>query len=173
MTPDPRIGTIVYERGEPIDELLEAVARDLRARGVAVAGLVQHNIDDTEGGRCRMQLEDVRTGRRYAISQTLGAESQSCSLDSTVLAEATAALRQAVVDRAALVIINKFSDQEVEGGGLRDEIGLVAAAGIPLLIGVARRFLPQWREFLGGEPSSLACDAEAVRAWIARNVAVV
>lgn len=159
------IAAVLYGPDDPVEQLLAQTARLLVARGVRVGGLVQYDIGATEHDLCCMELEDIAGGQRFSLSQNLGKGSQSCRLDPAALAQAAMAIRQAVAAGVDLVVINKFSSQEVAGSGLRDEMGLVAAAGVPLLTAVGRRFLDQWQEFTGGESALLAPDGAAILAW--------
>ena len=89
-------------------------------------------------------------------------------LDPASLAHAAVAIRRAVDDGAQLICVNKFGAQEALGSGLREEIGLVVAAGIPLLTAVGKRFLPEWQEFAGDYGELLPPEREAILAWCAR-----
>ena len=162
------VAAVLYDRSAPVDRLLAAVARELALSGVRVGGLVQHNIRRSADAPCVIDLEDVTSGERYRITQDLGCGSDSCSLDAAMLAEASVAVRNAVAAQAELVIVNKFGTQEATGHGLRDEIGQVVAAGIPLLTAVGDRYLEQWREFTGGEAVLLPASLPAVLEWWAK-----
>lgn len=166
MKPSPSlIAAIVYSPGHPVEALLSETAQALRARGVRVGGLVQHSFRDHEAARCRIELENLDTGAMYPLTQNLGVASQSCALDITALADASAVLRQAVANQDHLVIVNKFGAQEAAGNGLRDEMAQIAMAGIPLLTSVADRFVPQWREFVGDEAVLLPVSLSGVLTW--------
>jgi nucleoside-triphosphatase THEP1 len=161
----PPIAAVLYDHGDPVEELLATVAQALRRESVRVAGLLQHSVRDQASARCVIDLENIDTGRRYPLTQNLGIASQSCALDITALAEASSVLRQAVADHAQMVLINKFGTQEVNGRGLRSEMMEIAMAGIPILTSVGRRYLPQWREFIGGEAALLPMSVPAVLGW--------
>ncbi len=159
------LAAIRYTPETPVETLFSQAVRALQARGVRVGGVVQHDVAGDAGRICQMELEDLASGRRIALSQDLGSGSVSCGVDSSGLAEAAMAIRRAVEAGVDLVVINKFGTQEVEGGGLRDEMGVVAAAGVPLLTAVGDRYLQQWLDFTGGESALLAPTVEAVLAW--------
>ncbi len=159
------LAAVVYTPGTPIETLLAAAARALAAQGVRLAGVVQHDRAGSDGRICQMELEDLASGRRIALSQDLGRGSVSCGVDSAGLADAAVAIGRAVDERADLVIVNKFGTQEAAGGGLRHEIGLAAAAGVPLLTAVGERYLAAWQEFTGGEASLLRPELPAILAW--------
>jgi nucleoside-triphosphatase THEP1 len=163
--PPPRIAALLYEPGDPVEAVMAEIARTLRDRGVHVGGLLQHSVRDHAEARCQINLENVGNGTLYPLTQNLGVESQSCALDITALADASAVVRQAVDDQARIVIVNKFGAQEAIGGGLRDEMMQVALAGIPLLTSVGRRFLPQWQEFIGEDALLLSVSLDVGLAW--------
>lgn len=163
------IAAVTYGPDDDCDTLLGAFAHDLLGAGTAVAGLIQINA----GAGCAeldMELEALGSGRRINICQDLGPGSaNACRLDPAGLAEAAAALRQALDRPADLVVINKFGRMEADGGGLIGEIGATVAAGLPLLIGVPQRFVDAWDAFAGGMDVKLACTRPALEDWWARN----
>ncbi len=159
------IAAIVYSPGQLVEELLSDVAHVLQGQGVRVGGLVQHSFRDHSDSRCRIELENLDTGAMYPLTQNLGMASQSCALDIRALADASAVLRQAVIDQDQLVIVNKFGGQEAAGSGLRAEMAEIAMAGLPLLTSVAERFLPQWHAFVGDEMLLLPVSKDRVLAW--------
>ena len=159
------VAAIVYDQNDHADRLLAVVARELAQSGVRVGGLVQHNIRRSSDAPCVMELEDVATGERYRITQDLGCGSDSCCLDASMLAEASVAVRNAIAATTDLVIVNKFGTQEATGRGLRDELGQVVAAGIPLLTTVGDHYLEQWREFTGDASVLLPASLPAVLNW--------
>ncbi|MGQ3356061.1 MAG: DUF2478 domain-containing protein [Phreatobacter sp.] len=164
-----QIAAVTYGPDDDCDALLGAFAHDLLASGTAVAGLIQINA----GAGCAeldMELEALGSGRRINICQDLGPGSvNACRLDPAGLAEAAAALRQALDQPAELVVINKFGRMEAEGGGLMSEIGAAVAADMPLLIGVPQRFAAAWDAFAGGMDVKLACTRPALEDWWSRR----
>ena len=61
--------------------------------------------------------------------------------------------------------MNKFGAREVGGAGLRDDMAATVLAGVPLLTAVGERFMPEWREFTGGEFTALKADVADILAW--------
>lgn len=159
------LAAIRYRPDTPLEVLLAEAVRLLKAEGVRVGGVIQHDLRGDAGRICQMELEDIVSGRRIALSQDLGSGSVSCGVDSGGLAEAAVAIRGAVEAGADLVVINKFGTQEVEGGGLRAEMGFVVAAGVPLLTAVGERYLAPWQDFTGGEATLLAPSLPAILNW--------
>jgi len=164
------IAAVIYGPDDDCDVLLTDFAHDLARAGVAVAGLVQVNA----GAGCAeidMELELVGSGRRFNICQDLGSGSvNACRLDPAGLAAAAGALRAALEQPASLVIVNKFGRAEADGGGLVAEIGAAVEQGLPLIVGVPKRFTEAWAAFAGGLDDRLPCSRAALDAWWARQV---
>jgi molybdate transport system ATP-binding protein len=166
------LAAIPFASGFAIDAFMHGLVDRLKRRGLRLGGVVQHN-DAICDDRCMaMSLEDVATGRRFPISQDLGAGASGCHLDAAGLAAAAAAFSDALAGCADLVIVNRFGKQEAAGEGLRQEIASALMAGLPLLIAVRSDFLPAWRAFAGEDWLELSPDAEAVERW-ARSVTSV
>src|SRR5690606_32665880 len=126
---------------------------------------IQHDIATVVDDPCAMELENLETGECFALSQALGSGSIACRLDPAALAEGGVAVRGALERGAELIVVNKFGAQEAAGGGLRDEMGFTAGAGVPLLTAVGERFLDEWGAFTGGAGSLLEPRLECVLAW--------
>lgn len=165
------LAAIVYTPQDPVEDLMLEVAHALAERGLRLGGVLQHDIGMDIDDPCAMELENLANGERYSLSQELGKGSEACRLDPASLARAAVEIRRAVEGGAQLVCVNKFGAQEALGCGLREEIGLVVAAGIPLLTAVGERFLPEWNEFSGGYGELLPPEREAVLAWCLRTCA--
>lgn len=164
-TETPSIAAVVYRPTDQAESFMAAAARALAARGVRLGGVVQHNNRVTEDAPCAMELEDLASGTRFALSQSLGRGSEACRLDPEALARAAVVLRGAIEADAELLIVNKFGGLEAGGGGLRAEMGLAALAGIPLLTAVGERYLAEWDTFTGGAAVTLPLDVDAIVAW--------
>lgn len=159
------IAAIVYRPTDNVEAVLIAAARALAARGVKLGGVLQHDIATMVDDPCAMELEDLDSGERFALSQELGSGSEACRLDPASLAHAAVAVRRAVDHGAQLIMINKFGAQEMSGAGLRTEMGVAVMAGVPLLTAVGERFLNDWDEFTGGASARLTPDVSSVLDW--------
>lgn len=159
------LAAIPYASGFEIDRFMADLALRLKASGLRLGGVVQHNDGDCEQGCQSMALEDLASGARFPISENRGAASSGCRLDATGLAAAGAALTASLADGTELVIVNKFGRQEMLGQGLRQEIGAALMAGVPLLIAVRRDVLPAWREFAGEDWRELPAETDAIESW--------
>lgn len=162
------LAAILYTPEDPVEDLMLEIAHTLMERGIHLGGVLQHDIGMEIEDPCAMELENLASGERFSLSQELGKGSEACRLDPASLAHAAVAIRRAVDEGAQLICVNKFGAQEALGSGLREEIGLVVAAGIPLLTAVGKRFMPEWQEFSGGYGELLPPEREAVLAWCLR-----
>lgn len=166
--PDERpspLAAILYTPAQQIEVLMLEVAHRLRAQGVRLGGVLQHDVGMALDDPCAMELENLANGKRFSLSQDLGSGSEACRLDADALAQGAVAIRAAVADRAELIFINKFGAQEAYGCGLRAEMGLVVSAGTPLLTAVGKRFLPEWEAFCDGMGELLEPDLEVILGW--------
>lgn len=157
-------GAIVVPQGGSAQPLIEAFAAALKAEGLRVGGLVQRSFRDANGDMTGMELVALDSGENLSIDQQLGKEA-ACSVDPQAMSAASAAVRRAVAGRFDLVVVNKFSHLEAEGGGLSDEAMLVMSEELPLLIAVGAKYLDRWMAFCGGLCELLEPDEAAVRQW--------
>ncbi|HPR06660.1 MAG TPA: DUF2478 domain-containing protein [Denitromonas sp.] len=157
------IAAIFYPPESDPTPVLAQFVRALQARGVSLAGAIQH--DTGPRATCTMELELLPSGRRMPMSQYLGSGSTSCRLDPAAMAEAAITVQAAIADGAELAVFNKFGSQEALGDGLRDEMAATVMAGVPLITAVGERFLDAWTEFTGGDYDRLNCSADAALAW--------
>lgn len=160
-----RLAAIPYPSGFPIDGFMLSLVESLRLKGLRLGGVIQHNDPDNADRCMAMSLEDLGGGRRFPISQDLGAAATGCKLDAAGLAAAAAAFESALAQRADLVLVNRFGKQEALGEGLRDEIASAILAGLPVLVPVRRDFLTAWREFAGDDWLELPAEAPIVESW--------
>ncbi len=169
MDVEPTFAAIVQRPGIFVDELLAGFACDLLGRGVRVRGVVQHNGAVIDGCACTMELADVANGRRFRISQDLGAGSTSCRIDPAGVAAASAVLRAALDGDADLIVANRYGGLEKAGGGLCQEMLQAMASGIPFLTCVPVAHLDDWRVFSGGLGRLLPPEPAALYGWFAES----
>lgn len=167
------LAAILYEADEGLksDVLLAAVAHDLKAQGVKLAGAVQSNVTLPGRTRCEIMLEDLATGRTTNASEDRGPLSQGCRLDAGALEDAVGLSGASLDADTALVVINKFSKREAEGAGFRPLIEQAVVLGVPVLAAVKRVHLEAWTQFVGGEPTLLPLDRSAIDHWCANALA--
>lgn len=160
------LGYIISSGRGTGDRLMMAIAERLAARGVAVAGAVQINIEHDPARHCHMDLRILGRDDVLRISEDRGRHARGCRLDPRGLAEAVQQVESVLDQRAASVlIINKFGKQEAEGGGFREVIGRALIAGIPVLTSVSGGHLPAFLTFAEGLAVEVPPDAAAAAAW--------
>lgn len=161
----PLLAAVRYGKDDAIDALLEAVVRDLQARGARVAGYVQRE-SDTGAGCCpTTHLEDVTSGVRHVISQPLGAGAKGCRLDPQALAALCGELQARLAGGVDLLVLNRFGKGESQGHGFRVAIERAMLDGVPVLTAVHDTYLPAWLDFAGDYAASLAPSRAEVDAW--------
>lgn len=148
------------------DRLLAAVAEDLAARGLAVAGAVQFNVEHDPARHCHMDLRILGRGETFRISEDRGRHAKGCRLDPRGLAESVRRVETSLERQApSLLIVNKFGKEEAEGGGFREVIGKALVAGVPVLTAVSDRNLPAFLRFADGLAVEVAAELDSVVAW--------
>ncbi len=156
-----------YEDGPAFDALLWSLTKDLKTRGLRLAGVAQLNEARADRRRCDMLLEVLSTGRAVLISEDRGSLARGCRLDLDVLAGVVREVESAIVDGADLLIINKFGREEAEGRGLRNAIASAAEHRIPVIVGVPLRNRTAWIEFCGDIALEKPATRIAVEDWLA------
>jgi len=162
-----RVAAIVYTDNAYPGPSFEALVRLCRDRGLALAGVLQHQTCAAPDRRCDVVLEDLTTGHRTAIFEDRGAGASGCRLDEGALTEATARVEGNLADGVDLLVLNKFGKAECGGGGLVDLMANALDRGIASIIGVPRSNLNAWREFAGDCAIELSDDIDEIGRWIA------
>lgn len=163
--PQPHIGIIVHQRSDDAEELLARIVAGLRDKGLRLGGIYQQTSIAADGGK-QMAVIDIASGRKVAISQDLGPGSESCCLDPSGLAEASALLRREIDRRVDLLIISKFAGLEAEGRGLAPDLFHAITCGLPVLTLLSDRYLADWRTLCGDIGDRLPPTEEAVLRWV-------
>ncbi|MCT4369383.1 DUF2478 domain-containing protein [Yangia mangrovi] len=151
-------------RGE-VDRLMREVADRLRAEGMPLAGAVQHNIETGPASKCHMDLQVLSGTEVVRISQDLGALSRGCRLDPQGLERVVGLVSAGLQKGAALLLVNKFGKQEVDGRGFRPVIGEAISSGVPVLVAVNAGNLGAFLAFAEDLAEPLPTDADAVTDW--------
>jgi molybdate transport system ATP-binding protein len=159
------LAAIVYTPDDDVDTLLADFASARLRAGERIGGVVQRNLKDETGRSNGMHVVDLLTGHAISICQPLGAGAMACKLDPAGLAEASVAVTRAVSEDVALIIVNKFSKQEADGRGLRNELAEAILAGGPVLTAVPVKCFDAWKEFTGDLGTTLFCARHVVDAW--------
>lgn len=163
------LAAIRYQRGYPINDLLDRLRRKLLEEGVRVGGATQENSGPHDCCE-QMTLVNIATGTRTKISQDLGAAASGCRLDPGALIEFGNILDAAIGENVDLLIVNKFGRAESEGHGLRSLFTKAVDAGIPVLTAVREPYSDAWQEFHEGYASDLPTDLAAVAQWCRAHV---
>jgi hypothetical protein len=164
----PILAALVYNEQAYPDDILKEVVDRCRARGLRLAGVVQHRSREA-GHRCDMLLEDLATGQQASIFAGRGRGAKGCQLDQDAMLQVVSQIERELKDDLKLLILNKFGKVEAEGAGMRDLIAKAAWMGIPAIVGVPVCNLLAWREF-AGELSVELRDSRDVEGWLAKTV---
>lgn len=160
------VAAIVYPNEVYPDAVFRSLVRGGLARGLSLAGVLQHQAIADGDRRCDVVLEDLATGYRTALFENRGLGARGCRLDEAALAEATARVEGSLEHAPQLLVLNKFGKVECEGGGLRDLIASAIDRGISVVIGVPERNLDAWRSFAGEFAIELRDDVGQVTEWL-------
>lgn len=164
---------LVHARDQtPDPTIAQAVAR-LEACGLKPRGLLQHGEPGCGKACATLYLDDIGMQRQVCIFEDRGPQASGCRLDTAGLTIAAGWLGEAVEARPDVLFVNRFGKHEGEGRGLREEIGMAVAAGIPTVIAVNRQYLRQWRAFAGETFAMLPLDAGKIVDWCRKAVAGV
>ncbi|MDD7972316.1 DUF2478 domain-containing protein [Roseinatronobacter alkalisoli] len=161
-----QLGYISLQGRGANDLFLADVAKGLSGR-LRLCGTVQTNTDRADRRKCDMDLQLLSTGEVLRISEDRGALARGCTLDTSVLAQATVATG-AALSGADLLIVNKFGKTETGGGGFAPVIGEALCLGLPVLVGVNKLNLPMFEDFAGGLAEALPEDLRSVLDWCLR-----
>ncbi|MGY6704804.1 DUF2478 domain-containing protein [Roseinatronobacter sp.] len=143
--------------------LAQAVAL-IQAQGLRLAGTVQSNLQRADRRRCDMDLHILPDGPVLRISEDRGAHARGCLLDAGVLETAVAATLDRL-DRADLLVVNKFGKQEVEGRGFVPVIAEALARDLPVLVGVNPLNHGAFHTFADGMAQDLVAAPDIIAAW--------
>ena len=162
------LAALVYDEQAYPDRILKQVVDRCRARGLRLAGVVQHRSREV-GHRCDMLLEDLTTGRQTSIFAGRGRGAKGCQLDQRAMQQVVVQIERGLEENPKLLVLNKFGKSEAEGAGMRDPIAQAVSMGIPSIVGVPARNLHAWREFAQGLSIELH-NARDVEGWLVKTV---
>ncbi|MCF8475776.1 MAG: DUF2478 domain-containing protein [Pseudolabrys sp.] len=165
-----RLAAVIYQAGLQGDEVLAHAVKFLRSDRVITGGVLQENGRGPAGSCTAMSLVDIRSQRRFSISQELGSQAQGCRLDASGLSEVAVMLDQTLDHDIELLVLNRFGKAEAEGGGLRTVFARAMESGIPLLTAVRSPHAAAWSEFHGGLAIDLTPELNPVLNWCRESV---
>lgn len=160
-----RMGYVMSPGRGDTDLLLARVAETLMADGLRLCGTVQFNTECEGEGPCDMDVRVLPDGPVIRISQSLGVGARGCRLDPGAL-ETAIAVCEAQLDRADVLVVNKFGKQEALGRGFRGLIAEAMGRGTPVLVGLNALNLSAFEAFVGGEAEAVPATEDAVLAWM-------
>lgn len=166
------VAAILADATSDTDALLADVARDQRALGRRVSGLLMKRSGAATDCAREMVLRDIASHDEYLVSQPMGSLSTSCRADPQGFARASGVLRAALAQSPDLVIINRFGQLEADGGGFRAELLDLMVQGVPVLTAVSARHRQAWEAFTGGA-TLLPGRNDAIEAWLDRVLAPI
>ena len=165
-TPGRQVAAIVYPDNAFPGAVFEALVLLGRGRGLALAGVLQHQVCSAPDRRCDVVLEDLTSGHRTALFEDRGAGAAGCRLDEGALAEATARVEGNLSAGADLLVLNKFGKAECSGGGVLDLMASALDRGIPSVIGVPKGNLDAFRSFAGEFAIELSDEMDDIARWL-------
>ena len=160
----PMLAAIVLDVGASHEALVDAVIASLRGDGARVAGYVQRDVA-RHGGCPDMYVENIETAERTSISQSLGAGSKSCRLDSQALADITGAALPRLNGSIDVLILNRFGKGEAEGRGLRALFERAIELDVPVLTCVKETYLAAWTDYAGDLATILPGTVDDALGW--------
>lgn len=152
-----------------VNRALSALAIQLLSDGLRVIGTTQHDSPRSGSHICDMDVRVLPDGDIIRISQDLGPGSRGCRLDQSSL-EAAVAATEARLDKAQLLIVNKFGKHEAEGRGFRSVIAEALSRDIPVIVGTNHLNLSAFRDFCGDQALPLGADLPVLLDWVRATI---
>ena len=166
-----RVGVLLYDNSIDVDAILAAAVADARARGIAVAGLLQRFGPRLDSGKRSMWVDDIQTAQTIRLDAPRGPGAQACILDPDALSRAACLLQRATESDAELIVVNRFGNAEADGRGMRAEFAGAICAGAAVLVAVRYSLLNDLEGFLGGPAYLLLPQPMAIANWAEAIVA--
>lgn len=143
------------------NRMLKALAGQMAADGLRVAGAVQDNIGENPDCACDMDLSILgHDGPPIRISQSLGRAARGCRLDPGALEQAAALIAARIeAEDHDLLVLTKFGKQEALGRGFRQVIAQAIEADLPVILHVAPENRAAFDAFAGDLAQQIAPDA--------------
>lgn len=163
-----RIAYLTAEGRDRIDLLVaEAVAR-LEARGYRLGGAVATALSRRFGQGGPVTLRVLPDGPVVPLSERLAGGADR--LDVAALADA-AVQAERHLDGVRGFVLNRFGRLEAQGRGFAPVLSAARARGLPILVGVPQRYLPDFRLFAGDTAEALPDHAARAADWLLGQVA--
>jgi hypothetical protein len=163
--PAAKAGVLLYNTTLEVDAILAEAVTLIRAKGIAVAGLMQRFGDRLPNGKRSMWVDDIVTGQTIRLDQPRGPGATACVLDPDALMRCACLLQEAITSGADMIVVNRFGNAEADGSGLRAEIAEAICSGAAVLIPVRYSLLNDLEGFLGAPASLLLPSPVAIADW--------
>jgi hypothetical protein len=160
-----KLAYTMAQRGSDTDQLIEAFATDLIARGENLAGTVQINSEHPDRGPCDMDVTVLPEGPVIRISQSLGSGAVGCRLNPEALENAVGLTESRLKAGVDVLIVNKFGKHEIEGRGFRPLIAEALDRGIPVLVGLNAANLDGFLAYSGEAGEEVRPDMAHLLEW--------
>lgn len=157
--------TCMTEHGD-MDLLLYAVSQDLIAKRYRASGAVQVNSKTCGQGKCDMDIKVLPDGPVIRISQSLGAGSRGCRLDTSGLETSVGHVAAQLETDPDFLLVNKFGKQEAAGRGFRPVISDALMRGIPVLVGLNALNREAFLDYTEGCAQEVAPTRDALMDWV-------
>lgn len=164
MTSAPRLAAICTEFGAEADVIIDQVVTRLLAEGKNIVGMRQIAMAG-HTSRCAAQLQSIESGKYHRITQALGNESVSCSIDVEALEQVARRLAESLSSNLDLVVINRFGKRESAGGGFCCVIQRALELDVPVLTVVNSQWQQRWHDYGAGYVTTLPNSSLCVLEW--------
>lgn len=151
------------------DLLLASVAARINEAGLRTCGTVQVNTACDGDGPCDMDVQVLPDGPVIRISQSLGPEARGCRLDPGALETAIAAC-EAGLDKAEVLLVNKFGKQEALGRGFRGLMAEALSRDMPVLVGLNALNRQAFFDFTEGAATEVTPERDTIVSWVLQAV---
>jgi hypothetical protein len=164
--PAARVGVLLYDTSIEVDTILAEAVGKLRARDIAVGGLLQCFGARLPNGKRSMWVEDIGSGAFIRLDRPRGPGAVACLLDPDALAQAACMLQRAIESKPELIVVSRFGNAEADGRGMRAEFADAICSGAAVLVAARFSLLNDLEGFLGAPAHLLLPSAAAITAWV-------
>ena len=160
------LAAVCSENTAGLDRKIYTLVKQLQVNGYTIAGVIQRPLSTTVAHGCNAQLFSVSTGKQYTISQKLGTGSSSCNLDTEALEQVAFNISSKISTDTDLVVVNRFSKREAQGGGFRSVFERALELGVPVLTVLQTQWKNYWQEYGEQSVTTLKDNESDLEEWI-------
>lgn len=151
-----------------VQTLFADTVKELRARGVRVAGVIAHGNGPPERTCTAGYMRDIASGDQFQIYLDDAPTDTMCDLDANgVDAACNTIISQ--IDECDLVVLSKFGKLEAAQNGLFPALAAAIAAGRPVVTMVSPKHREALQKLLP-DAACIAADRAELMGWLARQV---